>query len=211
MMKDFSIRKFHKDEKGYSLIELLVVIAIMVILVAIWTPMLFNSGSRKTQQDVKFFDAMLAKNAVQSMAKQNRALELGYDSTDEKYYVAFGHLEDVTSGGTTVQRFVAEDTQYFDKEETISYFMYESSDSTHDGSYRHHDADSGTVIMNHTDKIYFLFDKTKGNFKKAKIGTSYETAHDAGYVKYVYFTVKNHTRGVRLYKDSGKHDVFKEN
>ena len=42
MKESEKFRKFHIDDRGYSLIELVVVIAIMIAVVGIISPMLYN-------------------------------------------------------------------------------------------------------------------------------------------------------------------------
>ena len=201
MKKSTLSRKFHNDN-GYSLIELVVVIAIMVIVVAVMVPMLYNGPSNKTRQDVNTFDSMVGKNAVLSMAQQNRALEIAYDSADGKFHVALGVLTSSTSGGARTYNFTADDTKYFDEDEHIHYVLYSSGSA------------ETKVELAQNRKIYIRLDKTKGNFKPVIItdAANVEQTGDSAkeYVKFVYFTVKDKTRGCRLYRDTGKHDVFKE-
>lgn len=215
MKESQKIRKFHIDDKGYSLIELVVVIAIMIAVVGIISPMLYNGPSNKTRQDVETFNSMIGKNAVYSMAKQNRALELKYDSTKGCYCVSNGVLTP-QSGSSTTYSFAADDIQTLDKNETIRYYLYGDPDSTPKGSYLTTGAAGANLkTLDQNTKVYFILNKTKGNFDYTVFTNSAGgklAGHDYSNrnIKYVYFTIKNATRGCRLYKDTGKHDVFKQ-
>lgn len=214
-MKNFmKITKFHND-KGYSLIELVVVIAIMIAVVGVITPMLYNGPSNKTRQDVETFNSMIGKNSVNSMAKQNRALELGYDSTKNFYYVATGTLTTTGGAGSLNYTFTPDETRTFAEKDTVQYCYYSTHEPAHSGEYLKHTEAGSLMTLDPSQKMYFRLDKTKGNFKPVIITSSTgspivdEGANE--YVKYVYFNYEEKaTRGCRLYKDTGKHDVFKE-
>lgn len=215
MKESEKFRKFHIDDRGYSLIELVVVIAIMIAVVGIISPMLYNGPSNKTKQDVSSFDSLVGKNAVYSMAKQNRALELAYDSTAGCYYAATGVLTP-PSGSVTTYSFAPDDKRTFDKNEVVRYYLYGDPDSTPKGSYLTTNAAGANLkTLNETTRVYFVLNKTKGNFDyciftdtagNKLTGSDYSNRN----IKYVYFTIDNATRGCRLYKDTGKHDVFKQ-
>lgn len=199
-------RQFYKDNKAYSLIELLVVIAIMVILVAVITPMLFNGPSWNTREDVKTFDAMLSKNAMNSMSKEHQALEMGYDTASGQYYVDVGTFDDSSNTFTGTRKYL------FHKDENIRYYLYSDSEGSasfvSDSSGRQYrTVDSSAHTVGTGTKIYFFFDKARGNFDEAKIFTG--GSETDAYVKYVYFTIDTKTKGIRLYKDTGKHEIFK--
>lgn len=202
MKKNILSRKFHND-KGYSLIELVVVIAIMVILVAVMVPMLYNGPSNRTRQDVSTFDSMIGKNAVLSMAQQNRALELAYDSAEHSWYVATVKYEEDRS--VSPSKYIIKATD--DKK----YFVGDYSDNPDESIiYQTYSADT-KITLNADTKIYFRLDKTKGNFKTAVFtDAAGNVTIDNEYIKNVYFNIKDKTRGCRLYRDTGKHDVFKE-
>lgn len=222
MKKCKQSQKLHIGDKGFSLIELVVSIAIMIAAVAIVVPMLYNGPSNKTKQDVSTFDSLIAKNAVYSMAKEDRAMVLAYDDTEGCYYVATGLL--TVNNSTNTCHFVKDDTRYFDEKENIYYYLYNTAGDPSTGSGYSHDhllfADAishGAVQMNHSTKIYFQFNKAKGSFKKVIITNGNASTNDDAilnpanidYVKYVYFSIENSSRCCRLYKDTGKHDVFK--